>query len=185
MIIYVYICTGLAWLLTIWAIVGAIVFCAIEGPREREQVIKLKNMQKDLAIGLATELRQLRTDKEEDLEPLWSNKVKQYVSKHEKLLLMAVNSGYGENGNSGELWTFSGCILFALSLLTTLGNLDLFFIFLFLFNSGNYDNIINNIILIERFYYYFQIIKNIILTTFQCIFNNIFSFNSYYLYIFK
>ncbi|KAG6798564.1 hypothetical protein HZU73_06130 [Apis mellifera caucasica] len=112
---------GLAWLLTIWAIVGAIVFCAIEGPREREQVIKLKNMQKDLAIGLATELRQLRTEKEEDLEPLWSNKVKQYVTKHEELLLMAVNSGYGENGNSGELWTFPGCILFALSLLTTLG----------------------------------------------------------------
>lgn len=121
-------CVGLAWLLIIWAIVGAIVFCAIEGPREREQVIKLKNMQKDLAIGLATELRQLRTEKEEDLEPLWSNKVKQYVIKHEELLLMAVNSGYGENGNSGELWTFPGCILFALSLLTTLGNLDLFFV---------------------------------------------------------
>ncbi|XP_043524207.1 open rectifier potassium channel protein 1-like isoform X4 [Frieseomelitta varia] len=112
---------GLVWLLTIWAIVGAVAFCAIEGPREREQVVKLKNMQKDLAVGLATELRQLRTEKEEDVEPLWSNKVHQYVEKHEELLLMAVNSGYGENGNSGQLWTFPGCILFALSLLTTLG----------------------------------------------------------------
>ncbi|CAD1480377.1 unnamed protein product [Heterotrigona itama] len=112
---------GLLWLLTIWAIVGALAFCAIEGPREREQVVKLKDMQRDLAVGLATELRQLRTEKEEDVEPLWSNKVHQYVEKHEELLLMAVNSGYGENGNSGQLWTFPGCILFALSLLTTLG----------------------------------------------------------------
>ncbi|XP_017753387.1 PREDICTED: uncharacterized protein LOC108545994 isoform X2 [Eufriesea mexicana] len=112
---------GLLWLLTIWAIVGAVAFCAIEGPREREQVVKLKNMQKDLAVGLATELRQLRTEKEEDVEPLWSNKVHVYVAKHEELLLMAINSGYGESGNSGQLWTFPGCILFSLSLLTTLG----------------------------------------------------------------
>ncbi|XP_043592776.1 uncharacterized protein LOC122572177 isoform X1 [Bombus pyrosoma] len=112
---------GLTWLLTIWAIAGAVAFCAIEGPREREQVVKLKDMQKDLAVGLATELRQLRTEKEEDVEPLWSNKVHQYVEKHEQLLLMAVSSGYGESGNSGQLWTFPGCILFALSLLTTLG----------------------------------------------------------------
>lgn len=112
----------MTWLLTIWAIAGAVAFCAIEGPREREQVVKLKDMQKDLAVGLATELRQLRTEKEEDVEPLWSNKVHQYVEKHEQLLLMAVSSGYGESGNSGQLWTFPGCILFALSLLTTLGN---------------------------------------------------------------
>lgn len=116
-----YIFSGLLWLLTIWAIVGAVVFCAIEGPREREQVVKLKNMQKDLAVGLATELRQLRTEKEEDLEPLWSDKVQQYVAKHEELLLKAVNSGYGES-EGGQLWTFPGCVLFSLSLLTTLGN---------------------------------------------------------------
>lgn len=79
-------------------------------------------MQRSLAVGLATELRQLRTEKDEDLEPLWSNKVQQYVTKHEEVLLMAVSAGYGESGNSGQLWTFSGCILFALSVLTTLGN---------------------------------------------------------------
>ncbi|XP_076172176.1 uncharacterized protein LOC143149049 isoform X3 [Ptiloglossa arizonensis] len=112
---------GLTWLLTIWAVVGAFAFCATEGPREREQVIKLKNMQKNLAIGLATELRQLRTEQDEDVEPLWSSKVHQYVIKHEEVLLMAVNAGYGESGNGGQLWTFPGCVLFAISLLTTLG----------------------------------------------------------------
>ncbi|XP_076757675.1 uncharacterized protein LOC143427420 isoform X4 [Xylocopa sonorina] len=112
---------GLLWLLIIWTIVGALAFCATEGPRERDQVVILKNMQRDLSVGLATELRQLRTEKEEDLEPLWSNKVQHYVAKHEQLLLMAVSTGYGENGGGGQLWTYSGCILFALSLLTTLG----------------------------------------------------------------
>ncbi|XP_053984049.1 uncharacterized protein LOC128893663 isoform X2 [Hylaeus anthracinus] len=112
---------GLSWLLTIWAVVGAFAFCATEGPREREQVVKLKYMQKNLAVGLATELRQLRTEQNEDVEPLWSNKVQQYVAKHEEVLLMAVSAGYGESGNAGQLWTFPGCILFSISLLTTLG----------------------------------------------------------------
>lgn len=107
----------------IWTVAGAAAFCATEGPREREQVVLLKNMQKDLAVGLATELRQLRTEQDQDVEPLWSDKVRQYVAKHEKLLLAAVVSGYGEGGNSGQLWTFPGCVLFAISLITTLGTL--------------------------------------------------------------
>lgn len=107
--------------MSIWAIAGAAAFCATEGPRERDQVLELKDMQKDLAVGLATELRQLRTEKEEDMEPLWSDKVRQYVAKHEQLLLAAVNSGYGETNDGGQLWTFPGCVLFAVSLLTTLG----------------------------------------------------------------
>ncbi|XP_051175973.1 TWiK family of potassium channels protein 7-like isoform X3 [Leptopilina boulardi] len=111
---------GLAWLLTFWVVAGAAAFYTTEGPREREQVLKLKNIQRDLAVGLATELRQLKA-KEEEMEPLWSNKVKQYVNKHEKVLLLAVNAGYGEGGQSGQLWNFSGCVLFAIALITTLG----------------------------------------------------------------
>ncbi|XP_024869546.1 potassium channel subfamily K member 10-like isoform X1 [Temnothorax curvispinosus] len=115
---------GLLWILVIWTVAGAAAFCATEGPREREQVVSLKNMQKDLAVGLATELRQLRTEQDQAVEPLWSDKVRQYVAKHEQLLLIAVSSGYGEGGNSGQpgqLWTFPGCVLFAISLITTLG----------------------------------------------------------------
>ncbi|XP_032454502.1 uncharacterized protein LOC100679891 isoform X5 [Nasonia vitripennis] len=111
---------GLAWLLTLWAVLGAGAFYITEGPRERQQVVELKDMQRDLAVGLATELRQLRAD-EKEMEPLWSNKVRQYVARHEKLLLIAVSSGYGEGGNNGQLWTFPGCVLFAISVLTTLG----------------------------------------------------------------
>ncbi|KYN31829.1 TWiK family of potassium channels protein 7 [Trachymyrmex septentrionalis] len=111
---------GLLWLLVIWIVAGAAAFCATEGPREREQVVSLKNMQ-DLAVELATELRQLRTEQDQDVEPFWSDKVRQYLTKHEQLLLIAVNSGYDEDGNSGQLWTFPGCVLFAISLITTLG----------------------------------------------------------------
>ncbi|XP_033212201.1 uncharacterized protein LOC117169803 [Belonocnema kinseyi] len=111
---------GLAWLLAFWTVAGAAAFYATEGPREREQVLKVKNMQHDLAVVLATELRQLKAE-EGEMEPLWSNKVKQYVVKHEKLLLMAVGTGYGNGGQSGQLWNFSGCVLFSVSLLTTLG----------------------------------------------------------------
>ncbi|XP_043289195.1 uncharacterized protein [Venturia canescens] len=111
----------LAWLLIFWTMTGAASFYATEGPREREQVLELKDMQRDLAVGLATELRQLKAE-EQEMEPLWSNKVRQYVVKHEKLLLAAVNSGYGEGGDgAGQLWTFPGCILFSISLITTLG----------------------------------------------------------------
>lgn len=78
-------------------------------------------MQRDLAVALATELRQLRTEKDEDVEPLWSDKVRLYVAKHERLLLAAVTAGYGETNDGGQLWTFPGCVLFAVSLLTTLG----------------------------------------------------------------
>lgn len=112
---------GLLWLLVMWTVAGAAAFCATEGPREREQVVSLKSMQKDLVIDLATELRQLRTERDENVEPLWMDKIRKYVTKHEELLLIAVSSGYGEGGNSGQLWTFPGCVLFAISLITTLG----------------------------------------------------------------
>ncbi|KAJ8678985.1 hypothetical protein QAD02_014772 [Eretmocerus hayati] len=112
---------GLVWLLAVWAILGASAFYAAEGPRELEQVVELKDMQRDLAVGLATELRQLKANDEKQLEPLWADKVQQYVARHEKLLLGAINAGYGEAGTSGQLWTFPGCFLFAISILTTLG----------------------------------------------------------------
>uniref|UniRef100_A0ABD2VXU2 Potassium channel domain-containing protein n=1 Tax=Trichogramma kaykai TaxID=54128 RepID=A0ABD2VXU2_9HYME len=107
---------GLAWLLSLWTVLGAGAFYITEGPRERAQVVGLKDAQRDLAVSLATELRLLRQE-----EPIYANKIKQYLVKHERMLLMAVNSGYGEGGNDGQLWTFSGCVLFAVSVITTLG----------------------------------------------------------------
>ncbi|XP_012278343.1 uncharacterized protein LOC105698567 isoform X2 [Orussus abietinus] len=86
---------GLLWLLSLWAVAGSAAFYATEGPREREQVLKLKDMQGDLAVGLAEELRGIETDNP-DMLPRWNQKVQRYVAEHEKLLLAAVSSGYGE-----------------------------------------------------------------------------------------
>ncbi|XP_046742236.1 uncharacterized protein LOC124408943 [Diprion similis] len=108
---------GLAWLLSLWAIAGAAAFYSTEGPREREQVADLAAKQRGLAISLATELRQVKAE-----EPIWVSTVQSYFLKHENLLLGAVSSGYGESGGGGgQVWTFPGCFLFAVSLLTTLG----------------------------------------------------------------
>lgn len=64
---------------------------------------------------MATSLRQISEHSEE-----WPKAVRKYMKKHEALLLEAVSAGYGEGGG-GSIWTYPGCILFAISLLTTLG----------------------------------------------------------------
>ena len=84
-------------------------------------------MQHQLSVELATELRQLR-DNDRQTEPIWANKISQYVAKHEKLLLDAVEAGYGESNDGGQLWTFPGCVLFSVAVLTTLGNYSICFI---------------------------------------------------------
>lgn len=89
---------------------------SITGPREREQAEDLSAMQHNLAVSLATELRQVVPH-----EPVWLSMVQNYFAKHETLLLQAVSSGYGEGGGGGHIWSYPGCVLFAVSLLTTLG----------------------------------------------------------------
>lgn len=77
-------------------------------------------MQHNLAVSLATELRQVVPH-----EPVWLSMVQNYFAKHETLLLEAVSSGYGEGGGGGHIWSYPGCLLFAVSLLTTLGNTNI------------------------------------------------------------
>ncbi|XP_054267161.1 uncharacterized protein LOC128989307, partial [Macrosteles quadrilineatus] len=51
-------------------------------------------------------------------EPVWRTTIEHYATHHESLILSAVASGYPQRGT---IWTYSGCLLFATSLLTTLG----------------------------------------------------------------
>lgn len=75
----------------------------------------MKQTQKELSIQLATDLRQIS-----QYEKNWINTIEKYFLKHEKYILDAVSAGFGEGGG-GNIWTYPGCILFAVSLLTTLG----------------------------------------------------------------
>ncbi|KAK5643992.1 hypothetical protein RI129_007837 [Pyrocoelia pectoralis] len=106
---------GLTFILVNWALLGAAAFYQTEGPREEEQTEDLKSVQKELSIDLATELRQVYQHSE-----AWPQTVQKFMVRYEALLLNAVSSGYGEGG-SGFIWTYPGCILFSVSLLTTLG----------------------------------------------------------------
>ncbi|KAJ8969423.1 hypothetical protein NQ314_001765 [Rhamnusium bicolor] len=87
----------------------------VGGPRELEQSNTLAKIQKDLSIALATDL-----NKTIDRQDAWLSTIYKYFEKHESLFLEAVGAGYGEGGG-GNIWTYPGCILFAVSLLTTLG----------------------------------------------------------------
>lgn len=85
------------------------------GPREQQQSEKLKILQTHLSVELATDLRLTEHNNQS-----WPEIIRPYLVKQERFLLEAISSGYGEGGG-GQLWTYSGCVLFAISLLTTLG----------------------------------------------------------------
>ncbi|XP_046673075.1 uncharacterized protein LOC124362531 isoform X1 [Homalodisca vitripennis] len=104
---------GLACIVLTWALIGALVFHLTEAPREYSQVIEMNRRQTELVVGLATDLRQVVPE-----EPVWRTTIEQYATHHEALILSAVSSGYPQRGT---IWTYCGCLLFATSLLTTLG----------------------------------------------------------------
>jgi hypothetical protein len=94
-------------------LLGAFAFYKTEGPRELEQSENLAKLQNNLSVNLAKTLQQ--TDQQH-----WTFIINNYLKKHETSLLEAVSAGLGEGGG-GSIWTYPGCILFAVSLLTTLG----------------------------------------------------------------
>lgn len=88
---------------------------SLSGPREYAQQEHMQETQKEFSIELATSLRQTEGHNEN-----WPKIIERYMQQHEDVLLKAVAGGFGEGGE-GKIWTYSGCILFAVSLLTTLG----------------------------------------------------------------
>lgn len=76
----------------------------------------LQNVQENINAKLSSELVRDHFTQNES----WPKVIEKYLHEHEVLLLEAVSAGYGEGGG-GSIWTYPGCILFAVSLLTTLG----------------------------------------------------------------
>ncbi|KAH1019580.1 hypothetical protein HUJ04_009374, partial [Dendroctonus ponderosae] len=105
---------GLTIVVIIWALLGAYAFYVTEGPREQKQSETLAQIQKDLSTALAVDLN---NSKHLDT---WPTMIHKYFEKHETLFLEAVGAGFGEGGG-GNIWTYPGCILFSVALLTTLG----------------------------------------------------------------
>ncbi|CAG9762431.1 unnamed protein product [Ceutorhynchus assimilis] len=105
---------GLTIVVIIWALIGAYAFYNTEGPREQQQTQTLAKIQRDLSTELATYLSN------SDHVDAWPDMIHKYFEKHETFFLEAVGAGFGEGGG-GNIWTYPGCILFSVSLLTTLG----------------------------------------------------------------
>ncbi|XP_077293211.1 uncharacterized protein LOC143916153 isoform X1 [Arctopsyche grandis] len=105
---------GLGSILFLWALAGATAFRYTEGPREEKAAQELIVKQKHLVTNLATELREEVSDKNE-----WYKTIEKYMAYHEQVLAEGGN-GMGQ-GPNGHVWTLPGCILFAVSLITTLG----------------------------------------------------------------
>ncbi|GLH09173.1 Uncharacterized protein GBIM_14286 [Gryllus bimaculatus] len=112
----------------VWALLGAWAFRATEGPHERQRASGVRLEQQKLADELAEAARRLAEDGgacgddtawRDAAQTAWRAAARQYVVRHEQMLLDAVDDGFGEGGG-GYIWTFSGCLLFAVSLLTTL-----------------------------------------------------------------
>ncbi|KAH1019577.1 hypothetical protein HUJ04_009371 [Dendroctonus ponderosae] len=104
---------GLTIVVIIWALLGAYAFYVTEGPREQKQSETLAQIQRDLSTALAVDLN---NSKHLDT---WPTMIHKYFEKHETLFLEAVGAGFGEGGG-GNIWTYPGCILFSVALLTTL-----------------------------------------------------------------
>ncbi|CAH0561362.1 unnamed protein product [Brassicogethes aeneus] len=105
---------GLTVLLVFWALVGAYGFHITEGPRELQKSKDIQKIQNEISQELSATLQ-----KDKDTGS-WPATVNRYLEKHKTLILDAVSEGYGES-RSGSIWTYPGCILFSVSLLTTLG----------------------------------------------------------------
>ena len=69
-------------------------------------------------VSMATDLRILQTED-------WDETLLKYMEKHKQEILLALKNGYK---NETIIWTFSGSLLSAVSLITTLGSFLIFLI---------------------------------------------------------
>lgn len=123
---------GLAILLFIWALLGAAAFHSTERPHELQQAQDLHHAQQELVVILAEEMHRIAlagemmtaSDSSLPSELVRIKPIEKAFAMHEQKMLKAVSSGYGEGGGAdSSIWSYAGCLLFCVSLLTTLGML--------------------------------------------------------------
>lgn len=110
---------GLAVFLFIWTLLGAAAFQATEGEREAGLVRELRLLEGRLSMDLAAELRRPQP------ENAWWRILERGIRRQEEALAEAIASGYAANG--GTIWNYAGSLLFAVTMLTTIGNYNMTF----------------------------------------------------------
>lgn len=132
---------GLIVLVVGYAIGGALLFQAVEGPHEDKEfhfnkVQSFRNNTLDELWQITTQLNIFSKD-------TWSNRVDDRIKRFQASLIEQIRDN-GYDGSLSPQWTFSGSFLFALTVITTIG--ECFSIQLelihFIFNSlSGYGNI--------------------------------------------
>ncbi|KAF4531475.1 hypothetical protein B566_EDAN004247 [Ephemera danica] len=106
---------GLALFLLVWTLLGAAAFHATEGEREAGLVNELRVLEGRLAMDLSAELRQNPPEH----RSAWWRTLEQGIRRQEHAIGEALSSGYAPNG--GVIWNYAGSLLFAVTMLTTIG----------------------------------------------------------------
>lgn len=109
---------GLVVLVVGYAIGGALLFQAVEGPHEDKemhfnQVASYRNDTLDELWQITTQLNIFSKD-------TWSNRVDDRIKRFQASLIEQIRDN-GYDGSLSPQWTFSGSFLFALTVITTIG----------------------------------------------------------------
>jgi len=103
---------GMIVFLLVWTLMGAYAFHATEGPREAGLGLEVHILQSRLAASLSDQLRQPN-------QRAWKS-VDEVLQRHETAVADAINAGYA---SGGVIWNFAGSLLFAVNMLTTIGEI--------------------------------------------------------------
>lgn len=101
---------GMAVFLLLWTLLGAWAFHATEGPREGALGLEVRLVQGRIGSALADQLRQPN-------QRSWKA-IEDALQRHEAAVADAINAGFA---SGGVLWNFAGSLLFAVNMLTTIG----------------------------------------------------------------
>ncbi|KAF7637380.1 hypothetical protein Mgra_00003125 [Meloidogyne graminicola] len=109
---------GLCALVIGYALLGAVVFRAVEGPHERKiQNIVTTSRNKAVQIAWDTTFKVNKLDKRK-----WEDTVYSETKKFQRLCMWSIRRGYdGKEFGLAAQWTFTGSFLYSLTVITTIG----------------------------------------------------------------
>ncbi|VDO67628.1 unnamed protein product [Haemonchus placei] len=109
---------GLCALVVGYALLGAVIFQAVEGPHEEQiqsSVTAARSRAVDVVWNATFRVNRLNQDQ-------WKSAVYKEVKKFQKICMHAIRKGYdGKEFKQAAQWTFTGAFLYSLTVITTIG----------------------------------------------------------------
>jgi len=111
---------GLSIIALLYVVIGGLIFQYIESDIETEQSLRFKDVS-DSSDLLVIEIWNMTRSNLIFNEKLYTDILRKRMSEHKTRYMGALLKGYSPYDNLGEYWTLSGSILYALTLVTTIG----------------------------------------------------------------